>query len=493
MSAARAEMQDDISLLGPQELDIIEWRQKWLASCHKYQRIPEGDDWNLWLMLGGRGSGKTRCAAEYIAFEAVMNFGTRSLVAAATAADIRDTCFEGESGLLSVIPKSLIRDYNRSLSEIILKNGSLIKGIPASEPDRFRGGQWHRVWADELASWQYAEQAFDMIMFALRLGTRPIFLGTTTPRPISLIRKLMKEDGKKVRVVRASTYENIDNLAPPFRDQILQYEGTNLGRQEIHAEILDPEETGIIRRSWLRTWPAAFPLPRLEFIAMSLDTAFTEHSFDDKKKEADPTACSVWGIFYNKEDRRKDAILLDAWDDHLGLPDLVKRAKEEMTRRYGEYDVPIVQPMYGPKYSYATKSAKRPDVALIEDKGSGISLRQFLMREGLPTVKYNPGRASKLERLHIVSNWFANRRVWIPESDKRPGQFRTWAEPLVDQLCCYSGPGTTKHDDYLDTVTQFFRVVADQGMFNVQTEEQKRDHAIKIFRQQADQQEAPYG
>jgi predicted phage terminase large subunit-like protein len=138
--------------------------------------------------------------------------------------------------------------------------------------------------------------------------------------------------------------------------------------------------------------------------------------------------------------------------------------------------------MYGAKYSYATRSGKTPDVAIIEDKGSGISLRQHLARQGFATWKYNPGRASKLERLHVVSHWFHQKRVWVPESKKNPGNFATWAADFIGQVCSYSGPGTTYHDDFIDTATQALRCIADRGMLRVEQPEEASIRAANVVR-----------
>jgi phage terminase large subunit-like protein len=317
----------ELNKLPTEDLLAYENRLKWTQKRHKHQKPPKGD-WTVWLLLAGRGAGKTRAAAEWIWWQAYKAPNTRWLVCAPTSADIRDTCFEGDSGLMQVTPEKTVSEYNRSLSEIILTNGSLIKGISAETPDRLRGGQWHGAWCDELAAWQYDQEAWDMIMFALRLGTHPRIVATTTPKPKALIRDLVERDGADVHVTRASTYENINNLAPTFQQQLLKFEGTTLGRQEIHAEVLNPEEQGIIKRGWVQLWPAKKPLPILEHIVMSLDTAFTEQTRDKKTSDSDPSACVVLGLFY--EDEKPNIILLDCWEDRLGMPDLIRRVKREM-------------------------------------------------------------------------------------------------------------------------------------------------------------------
>jgi len=457
------ELVKQLNQLSVPDLEALLSRTKWEQGRHKHQ-VPPSWKWTVWLMLAGRGAGKTRSAAEWVWWEAYQAEGTRWLVSAPTAADIRDTCFEGESGLMSVIPEKIVKEYNRSLSEIILTNGSLIKGISAETPDRLRGGQWHGAWCDELAAWQYDQEAWDMIMFALRLGKHPRIVATTTPKPKALIRDLIEREGRDVHVTRASTYENIENLAPTFQAQLLKFEGTTLGRQEIHAEVLNPEEQGIIRRDWIRLWPATKPLPSLEHIVLSLDTAFTEQTRDKKTSDSDPSACVVLGLFYESE--KPNIILLDCWEDRLGMPDLIKRVKREMEVYYGEDDRKAqIKPRFGS--SRVTGSGRRPDTIVIEDKGSGISLRQMLSREGIIAHAYNPGKASKLTRLHMVSHLFASGMVWFVESERRAKQVRSWAEPLLYQLCSFSGEGTIKHDDLMDACTQGLRFLADRDMISV--------------------------
>jgi predicted phage terminase large subunit-like protein len=349
------------------------------------------------------------------------------------------------------------------LHELKLINGSLIKGIPASEPERFRGPQFHGGWLDELAAWEYLDEAWDMLQFGLRLGMQPRLICTTTPRPKPLIVDLTKRKGKDVTVTIASTYDNIHNLAPTFQKQILQYEGTKIGRQEIHAEILDPESEGIIKRDWIKLWPATKPLPQFEYIVMSLDTAFTEETRDKKKGDPDYSACSVWGLF--RHEKKPAIVLLDCWQERLGLPDLIDRVKEEMRTQYGDGDkVPMIKPLFGPKSSYLV--GRKPDLCLIEDKGSGISLRQILAREDILAYPYNPGKADKLTRLHAVSHLFLHGFIWVVESEKRAGQPKTWAEPLISQLCSYTGDKSIKHDDLMDSATQAIRLISDKNMLS---------------------------
>ena len=458
------DLQSAWSKLTPLERAIADWQMGWMLKRLPHQVPPKNLDWTIWLLLAGRGAGKTRTAAEVLGSWAVMRPNTRWLVSAPTYSDLTGVCFEGESGLMKCLPEEVVETYNRSDVELKLVNGSTIKGITAEKPERFRGPQFHGGWLDELAAWQRADEAFDLLMFGMRLGDRPRIICTTTPKPNNIIRNLLKREGRDVIITRASTYENLANLAPTFRDQILQYEGTTIGRQEIHAEVINPEEMGIIKRSWMKLWPHEKELPELEFIVMSLDTAFTEDTGSTVKGDPDYSACCVWGVFSPRPDRR-DIILLDCWQDRLGFPDLIRRVKKEFKAEYAPRERSLLKPMFGP--SHMENSGRRPDLLLIEDKGSGISLRQTLGREGIISAPYNPGRARKLDRLHAISPLFAAGRVWVVESSKAPGHPVSWANPLIEQLCTFSGEGSIPHDDMMDAGVQGLRYLADRDMIRV--------------------------
>jgi len=434
------EVKRHLAAASPQYRLAWAWRMSWFSTQHTHQILPPGDWWSIWLMLAGRGAGKTRTAAEQIAWWAYEQPGTRWLVAAPTSADVRGTCFEGDSGLMTIIPKSLVADYNKTAHELRLTNGSLIKGIPASEPERFRGPQFHGGWCDELAAWDYLQEAWDQIQFGLRLGKRTRLICTTTPRPKDLIIELMGREGDDVVMTTASTYTNLANLSENFRKQILSYEGTTLGRQEIYAEIIDPEEGGIVKRDMFKLWPAGRAFPKFEYILQSYDVATSE------KVQNDPTACITFGVF-KPQDSPMSVMVIDCWQERMQYPDLRPKVIEEYETVFGE-----------------GKDRKRVDLLLIEDKSAGISLIQDLQRAHLPVRAYNPGRADKLQRLNIVSNIIARGRVYIPESDHRKGYVKDWAEGFVSQICSF--PETT-HDDLVDACTQALRYLRDAGWLEI--------------------------
>lgn len=437
---------------------------------------------NTCLIMSGRGWGKTRTGAHWILRQCSLHPGVVAHVVAPTYADLRGVIFEGPSGILATFPKPCVRSMTYTpYPELILWNGSIIRGFSSETPNRMRGPQATFLWGDELAYWYSVKENLANIDFSIRIAynvrdakgdivrtVQPQRLYTTTPKPLEALQDIID---KGCRLVRGSTYENRKNLAADFLTNLEQYEGTVIGRQELHGELIDISESAIIRKSWLRMWPGERPLPYLEYVMVSLDTAFSEKTYDKKTFATDPTACTVWGVF--KWMNKWNLILLEAWEEWLGFPELVKRARREMRAIYGQREDVLFKPMYASPNDPETfihVQQKRPDVMVIEEKGSGISLRQTMQNEGIETFPYNPGNADKLQRLHAVSHLPHAGRIWIMEGmrlDKvtrqlnPTGKFAAWSDAMVKQLTTYSGPGTTPHDDWVDTCSQAWRVFAD--------------------------------
>ena len=444
------DLADQFDAMALHEREAILAHIKWVSTAHKYQVPPPLEqDYSIWMMLAGRGAGKTRSAAEALWWWSWITPNCRSLVLAPTSGDVKFTCFEGQSGLLSVIPQSLIVDYNKQDHQIKLINGSIIRGISADSFERLRGPQHHFAWCDELAAFQYPQDAWDMMMFGLRLGDRPRVIVTTTPRPKDLILELVGREGDDVVIDRATTYDNKNNLAKSFSDQLEKYKGSKLYDQEVLGLVVDTEDGKVVSRDMFKLWPDGKPFPeKLEFVLMSLDCAFSDKTYND------PTACTTWGVF-KPTDGPMSVILLDAWAEHLSFPDLKPKVIEEYGNVYGE-----------------GKNAKRVDIILIEDKAAGISLIQELQRARLPVMGYNPGRADKMQRLQISAAIFAAKRVWLPESSVRKGFVRDWAEGFLSQICSF--PDST-HDDYVDTATQAMRYLKDAGYLDIDPEPREYD------------------
>lgn len=207
------------------------------------QQVPP-DPWSIWCILAGRGFGKTRTGSETVRQFAEgptpLSRGRARLFAiiGETAADVRDVMVEGPSGILRNTPKAFRPLYEPSKRRLTWPNGASAGLYNATEPDQLRGPQFEFAWLDELAKWRYMQETWDQLQFGMRLGENPRQLITTTPRPLPLIREILRYD--YTHVTRGSTYDNEANLARSFFHQVVsKYEGTRLGRQEIDAEILD--------------------------------------------------------------------------------------------------------------------------------------------------------------------------------------------------------------------------------------------------------------
>jgi predicted phage terminase large subunit-like protein len=200
-------------------------------------RLADGGEWRIWLLLAGRGFGKTRSGAEWVRAQAESGAAQRIALVAPTARDARLVMVEGESGLLAIAPDERRPVFEPSKRQLTWPNGAIATLFSADEPDRLRGPQFDAAWCDELAVWRYPA-AWDMLMMGLRLGQNPRVVVTTTPKPVKLIRALLASPD--CAVTRGGTRENAANLAPGFLDAILkQYDGTRLGRQELDAELLE--------------------------------------------------------------------------------------------------------------------------------------------------------------------------------------------------------------------------------------------------------------
>lgn len=439
---------------------------QWVAGAHGYQVPPPLEqDYLCWLLLAGRGAGKTRSAAEALWWWCWTTPGSRALVLAPTSNDLKFTCFEGVSGLLACIPEQLVTDYNKQDHQIKLVNGSIIRGISADSYERLRGPQFHFAWCDELAAFQYIQEAWDMMQFGLRLGKQPRVIVTTTPRPKDLILELVGREGDDVIIDRASTYDNAENLAPTFRKQLESYKGTKLYEQEVMGSIVDLEDGKVVSRDMFRLFPAKRAFPKFEFIVQSYDCAFSE------KEHNDPTAMTTWGVF-KPQDGPMSVLLIDSWAEHLTFPKLKDKVLDEWRVSYGE-----------------GKDAKRPDLILVEEKAAGISLIQELQKAHLPVRGYNPGRADKMQRLQITAAIFASGRVWLPESDRGNGMVKDWAEGFLSQICSF--PDST-HDDYVDSATQAMRLLKDMGFLDIDPEPRYDDEDDDYVREHQPARVNPY-
>lgn len=281
------------------------------------QRPPAGT-WDTWMCLAGRGWGKTRTGGEWAIDKARTQ--ERGALIGPTAADVRDILVEGESGIMACAPATFRPEYQPSKRRVVYPNGAIQICYSADEPDRLRGPQHHYGWFDELAAWRYMREAWDMAQMGMRLGEHPQICITTTPRPLPLIKELVKDP--ECVVVRGSTYDNLHNLAKTFqRAVVAKYEGTTLGRQELNAEILEDLPGALVARHLIdaaRIRPE--DLPELVSIVIGLDPAGTS--------KGDETGMVVtgWGV------DRHHYVLADA--SKRRTPDETARAAYALREQY---------------------------------------------------------------------------------------------------------------------------------------------------------------
>ncbi len=234
----------------------------WDVFAHPHQCPPQtaanGLPWLTWLLVGGRGAGKTRAGAEWIRAQALglppfaSEPAARIALVGETEHDVREVMIEGVSGLLAVHPRRDRPNWSPSRKRLEWPNGAVAYAFSAEDPESLRGPQFGCAWSDEMAKWRYAEATFDMLQFGLRLGSQPRQLITTTPRPTALLKRLMIDPSSAV--TRAPTQANALNLAPTFLKSVMaRYQGTRLGRQEIDGEIIEDRPDALWSRALIES------------------------------------------------------------------------------------------------------------------------------------------------------------------------------------------------------------------------------------------------
>lgn len=247
--------------------------------AHPHQEPPlrasNGGPWTTWLVLAGRGAGKTRLGAEWVralvhghAPYSRRRYGRIALVGE-TAHDTREVMIEGPAGILRMSSPGERPLWSATRRRLEWPNGAVAEAFTAEDPDALRGPQFDAAWCDELAKWRRAEAAFDMLQFGLRLGARPRQLVTTTPRPIPLVKRLVADP--RTAITRAATQANIAHLSPAFLDEVVaRYAGTRLGRQEIDGEIIEERPDALWSRATIEAARVA-EAPPLARIVIGID------------------------------------------------------------------------------------------------------------------------------------------------------------------------------------------------------------------------------
>jgi phage terminase large subunit-like protein len=292
----------------------------WRTWSRPEQREPEGSH-RYFMILAGRGFGKTRAGVEWIRSLCESGEAKRAIVVAPTSSDCRDTIVEGPSGFNTVCPPWNRPNYEPSKRRLTWDNGSQVSLYSAEEPDRLRGVNCDAMLADELAAWSRPE-TWDMALLALRIGTNPRAMITTTPRPTAIIKSLIANPD--CVVTRGSTFDNKENLAKPFIDAIVQrYEGTRLGRQEVYAEILDDVDGAILPAGTLDALRVVAPPETMGRVVVGVDPAATSG------EKADHTGIVVAG---NGDDGHLYAMA--DWSCQLGPSGWARKAVDAY-HRYG--------------------------------------------------------------------------------------------------------------------------------------------------------------
>ncbi|MDX3928860.1 MAG: terminase family protein [Shinella sp.] len=266
----------------------------WQNRARKDQRPPPGD-WRVWLLMGGRGSGKTRAGAEWVHDTASKTPGLRIALVAETLGDAREVMIDGVSGICR-IARERRPDFEASRRRLVWPNGSIGQIFSSEDPESLRGPQFHLGWCDELGKWKHAQETWDMLQFGLRLGEHPQVLVTTTPRPVPLLRALAGDPKTAVRRIR--TEDNAKNLSAGFLGAMAErYGGTRLGRQELGGELIADREDALWQRERIEAARVRHPGP-LSRIVVAVDPPATA------------SAASVCGIVVAGLDEAGRAVVL---------------------------------------------------------------------------------------------------------------------------------------------------------------------------------------
>lgn len=399
-----------LSLLQTKWIQRQEKAQKydWEKQARSNQRLPEGN-WLTWLILAGRGFGKTRTGAETIRQWVHSGRYGRLALIARSISEGRRIMVEGESGLLAVHPSSERPIFEASKRQLTWKNGAIATLFGADHYEQLRGPQFDGAWIDELAKFRQPEEAWNQLLFGLRLGKNPRCLITTTPRPIPFLEKLLKDPS--VTVTRGTTFDNQANLAPDFIDQIVkQFQGTSMGAQELYAELLTERQGALWSRKMIRyNQPSEDSAGKweLERIVIAVDPATTHHEGSDE------TGIVVVGI-----DAQKQGYVLEDLSARLSPGDWGQR----VVNAYWRY---------------------RAD-RVVAEVNKGGDLVERILRAIDPAISYKAVRATrgKATRAEPVAALYEQNRIY---------HVRPFTD-LETQLCDYIPGITSKSPDRLDAL-----------------------------------------
>lgn len=381
-------------------------------------QLPPPGDWFVWLLLSGRGFGKTRTGAEWIRARAASGKYGRIALVAETAADARDVMIEGESGILAISPPWFRPDYEPSKRRLTWPNEAIATTYSGKEPEQLRGPQHDTAWVDELAKFKYPDDTWDNLELGLRLGPDPRCVVTTTPKPIKIIKSLLTDSD--VTITRGSSYENIGNLAPSFiRRVIKKYEGTTLGRQELWAQLLDDAQGALWKRARIDEL-RVIKAPDFVRIVVAIDPAASD------TEESDETGIIIAGLGADGHGYVLDDLSLQASPDGW--------ARAAVT-------------------GYHTLRADR----IIGEVNNGGDMVEFTVRTVDPNVPFRAVHASrgKVTRAEPISALYEQGRI------HHVGTFGG----LEDQMCSWEPATGMRSPDRIDAlVWAFTELMLDGGV-----------------------------
>lgn len=403
--------------LSPEELEALE--SCWDFWARDEQLPPTDRPWAFWLLLGGRGAGKTAALTAWACSMAEQNPGARIAAVARTAADARDVLVEGDSGIIEVSRKywpHAVPRYEPSKRRLTWPNGAQAATYSDAEGDQLRGPQHHFAVGDECATW--SAETMSNLRLGLRLGKMPRAAFATTPRPSRLLRELMSDPACVTS--RCSTYANKDNLPPSFFSAVLKrYEGTSLARQEILGEVLDEAPGALWTRETLEKSRVLIAPEDLVRVVVAIDPSVTSAEGSDE--------C---GLVVAGRDRAGEFFVLEDASGRMSPDAWAKRAVELFRKHKAD--------------------------RVIGEANNGGDLIESVLRTVDKNVPYSKVHASrgKVARAEPCAALFEQGRAHLvglmPE--------------LSDQLCCYV-PGESSSPDRMDAMVWALSELNDGEVF----------------------------
>jgi phage terminase large subunit-like protein len=410
------DLQHWLASLEPADLEAILY--DWSFWARPNQLAPDGD-WFCWLVLAGRGFGKTRMGSEWVrslvegptALSAKAGAPARIALVGDSFADVRDVMVEGESGLLACIPKATRPVFEPSRRRLSWPNGAVATLYSANDPDQLRGPQHHAAWADEIAKWYEGERCWSNLVLGLRLGRAPRVMATTTPRPLRWLKRLMAEPS--TAMVMGSTLDNRAHLAPQFLDEVNRlYAGTRLGAQELDGRMID-EVAGAL---WTRKMIEA---ARIGPLGHDREPVFTRIVV-----AVDPPA---------SHGEKADACgIIIAGLDEDGLVHILEDASCQGLRPL-QWAERVAR-------AYERHAADR----VLGEANNGGDMVEAVLRQAAPGLSYRAVRASrgKIARAEPVAALYERGLV----------RHRGCFAELEDEMCSYSGAVGEHSPDRLDAL-----------------------------------------